>query len=70
MFASPILVGIFVVFAVALMTDNAGAYSLELAKKCKTLTEEVYPLRLPCNPAAGSEKGTGATVYLRHHLDP
>ena len=71
MFASPRLVGIFVVFAVALTADGAGAYSLELAKKCRALTEEAYPLRVLGNPAAGSEKGTGAEMrsYYRSCVD-
>jgi hypothetical protein len=42
MFASPKLMGVFVGFAVALMADNAGAISVELAKKCDALTAKGF----------------------------
>jgi hypothetical protein len=62
--------GLVVVFAMALVTD-AAAYPLELAKKCRALTEETYPLRIPGNPAAGSDKATGAEMrfYYKSCVD-
>jgi hypothetical protein len=42
------------------MTDSAGAVSVEVAKKCDALTAKAFPPRVIGNPAAGSEKGTGA----------
>jgi hypothetical protein len=62
--------GLVAVFAVALVAE-AGAYPLELAKKCRALTEETYPLRVPGNPAAGSDKGTGAEMrfYYKNCID-
>ncbi|MBR1092684.1 hypothetical protein JQ621_35045 [Bradyrhizobium manausense] len=35
------------------------AISAELAKKCNALKAAAFPPRIPSNPAAGSEKGTG-----------
>jgi hypothetical protein len=71
MLTGPKLISVFVGFAVALMANSAGAISLEVAKKCRTLTEEVYPLRVIGNPAAGSEKGTGAEMraYYKSCVD-
>ena len=37
----------------------AGAVTVEVARKCKVLTDKAYPPREPGNPAAGSAKGTG-----------
>jgi hypothetical protein len=46
--------------AIVLMTDGAGAVSVEVAKKCDALTAKAFPPRVIGNPAAGSAKGTGA----------
>ena len=54
--------GVFVVCVIGLMADNASAISLELAKKCNTLTAEAYPPRVIGNPAAGSIRGTGPEI--------
>ena len=43
-----------------LLTGNAGAVSVEVAKKCDALTAKAFPPRVIGNPAAGSAKGTGA----------
>ena len=42
-----------------MMADSAFAVSVEVAKKCDTLTAKAFPLRVVGNPAAGSAKGTG-----------
>jgi len=41
------------------MTDAAPAISAELAKTCQALTAKAFPPRVICNPASGSEKGSG-----------
>ena len=46
----------------SLMARNALAITAELAKKCGALTEMVYPLRVPGNPAAGRTRGTAQEV--------
>ena len=46
--------------AIVLVTDGAGAVSVEVAKKCDALTAKAFPPRVIGNPAAGSAKGTGA----------
>ena len=40
-------------------SNRAIAVTVEVAKKCKALTDTAYPPRQPGNPAAGSAKGTG-----------
>ena len=71
MFAKPKLMGVVVALAfvtVALVTNGAGAVSVEVAKKCDALTAKAFPPRVIGNPAAGSAKGTGAderTYYER-----
>jgi len=40
-------------------TNSASAITVEVAKKCETLTAKAYPPRVIGNPAAGSTKGTG-----------
>jgi hypothetical protein len=40
-------------------SNRAAAVTVEVARKCKTLTDIAYPPREPGNPAAGSEKGSG-----------
>jgi hypothetical protein len=42
------------------MANGASAVTVEIAKKCEALTTVAYPPRVPGNPAAGSDKGTGA----------
>jgi hypothetical protein len=49
-----------VFMTIVLMTDSAGAVSVEVAKKCDALTAKAFPPRVIGNPAAGSAKGTGA----------
>ena len=41
------------------MTNRASAITVEVAKKCNTLTAKAFPPRVIGNPAAGSAKGTG-----------
>ena len=41
------------------MTSGASAITVELAKKCHTLTDKAFPPRVIGNPAAGSAKGSG-----------
>ena len=45
--------------AIGLITGSASAITVELAKKCNALVATVFPPRVPGNPAAGSEKGSG-----------
>jgi hypothetical protein len=40
-------------------SNRAAAVTVEVARKCKALTDIAYPPREPGNPAAGSAKGTG-----------
>jgi hypothetical protein len=42
----------------ALMTTGASATTVEVAKKCESLTARAFPPRQIGNPAAGSTKGT------------
>jgi hypothetical protein len=44
------------------MAQNASAISVEVAKKCRALTDKAYPLRVPGNPAAGRILGTAQDV--------
>jgi len=39
--------------------EPAVAVTVEVARKCKVLTDTAFPLREPGNPAAGSAKGSG-----------
>src|SRR5260370_21165981 len=39
--------------------NRAAAVTVEVARKCKLLTDTAFPLREPGNPAAGSAKGSG-----------
>jgi hypothetical protein len=39
-------------------TRSAMAITVELAKKCRALTDKAFPLRVQGNPAAGREHGT------------
>ena len=48
-----------VCIAIGLLSGNASAITVELAKKCNALTTLAFPPRVPGNPAAGSEKGSG-----------
>ena len=60
--ASPRLKGAFltlVCFTLASGPNRASAVTVEVARKCKALTDTAYPPREPGNPAAGSEKGSG-----------
>jgi hypothetical protein len=41
------------------LSNRAAAVTVEVARKCKALTDIAYPPREPGNPAAGSEKGGG-----------
>ena len=40
------------------MATGASAVTVEVAKKCTTLTDKAFPPRQIGNPAAGSAKGT------------
>ena len=45
--------------SVGLLSGSASAITVELARKCNALTALAFPPRVPGNPAAGSEKGSG-----------
>jgi hypothetical protein len=50
-----------------LIPGSASAITVELARKCNALTALAFPPRVPGNPAAGSEKGSGRQMqdYFR-----
>ena len=48
-----------VCLAIGLMSGSASAITVELAKKCNSLTALAFPPKVPGNPAAGSAKGSG-----------
>jgi hypothetical protein len=45
--------------AVGSICKPAAAVTVEVARKCKALTDTAFPPREPGNPAAGSAKGSG-----------
>ena len=45
--------------AIGLITGSTSAITVELARKCNAMVATVFPPRVPGNPAAGSEKGSG-----------
>ena len=45
--------------AIGLLSGSASAITVELARKCNALVALAFPPRVPGNPAAGSEKGSG-----------
>jgi hypothetical protein len=47
------------VAALASVPTDAGAISVDVAKKCNLLLAKAFPPRQPGNPAAGSAKGNG-----------
>jgi hypothetical protein len=49
-----------IIIAAGLIADSAFAITAEVAKKCQALMAQAYPPRVPGNPAAGSDKGSGA----------
>ena len=56
-----------VCIAIALLSDKVSAITVELAKKCNSLTALAFPPKVPGNPAAGSAKGSGKEMqhYFR-----
>ena len=48
-----------VCLAIGLVSGSASAITVELARKCNAMVATVFPPRVPGNPAAGSEKGSG-----------
>ena len=59
-FGCAFLVLIFI--ALGSTSNRAAAVTVEVARKCKALTDTAYPPREPGNPAAGSAKGTGRVL--------
>jgi len=53
--------------AIGLVSGSASAITVELAKKCNSLTALAFPPKVPGNPAAGSAKGSGKQMqdYFR-----
>ena len=49
-----------VVWAGGFTTGPSAAVTAEVARKCQALKQRAFPPREIGNPAAGSEKGTGA----------
>ena len=45
--------------AIGLVSGSASAITVELARKCNAMVATAFPPRVPGNPAAGSEKGSG-----------
>jgi hypothetical protein len=58
MMIRPIYVALLFV-ATGSMTNGASAITVEVARKCKALTDKAFPPRVIGNPAAGSAKGSG-----------
>jgi hypothetical protein len=52
-----------VCFAQLPTTRSATAITVELAKKCKEMTDKAFPLRVPGKPAAGREHGTPKELH-------
>jgi hypothetical protein len=48
-----------VCIAIGLLSGSASAITVELARKCNAMVATAFPPRVPGNPAAGSEKGSG-----------
>jgi hypothetical protein len=53
----PVIVALMFI-AVGSMTYRASAITVDVAKKCQTLTAKAFPPREVGNPAAGSAKGS------------
>jgi hypothetical protein len=53
-----IVTGAVVAGLMGVMTSDAAAISVEVARKCDALAAKAFPSRVPGNPAAGLEKGT------------
>ena len=53
--------------SVGLLSGSASAITVELARKCNAMVAQAFPPRVPGNPAAGSEKGSGRQMqdYFR-----
>jgi hypothetical protein len=74
MYASPRFSSLHVALiaaATAAAPTGASAVTVEVAKKCDTLTAKAFPPRVPGNPAAGTANGTGlaAQNYHRQCID-
>ena len=50
---------VLICIALGSTSNRAAAVTVEVARKCKVLTDTAYPPREPGNPAAGSAKGSG-----------
>lgn len=49
----------FLLATTVLLSTQASAITVEVAKKCNALVAKEFPARQPANPAAGSAKGDG-----------
>ena len=49
-----------IVWVSCLTADSSAAVTAEVARKCQALKQRAFPPREIGNPAAGSDKGTGA----------
>jgi hypothetical protein len=65
MFTSLRVAGAFlavILFALGPALRPAAAVTVEVARRCKVLTDAAFPPREPGNPAAGSVKGSGRSA--------
>jgi hypothetical protein len=53
---------VLICIALGSTSNRAAAVTVEVARKCKALTDTAYPPREPGNPAAGRAKGTGRVL--------
>ena len=56
----PMMAALAVICAACFNPGPAGAVTAEVARKCQALKQRTFPPREIGNPAAGSDKGSGA----------
>jgi len=59
-FTGHAMTGIAMICAAYLTTGPSAAVTAEVARKCQALKQQAFPPREIGNPAAGSDKGSGA----------
>ena len=57
------LIAVLIWSGLGLITIDASAETVEVARKCDALTAKAFPPRVIGNPAAGSAYGTGLTEH-------
>ena len=59
-FIGHLIAAVAIVWAAYATTGPSAAITAEVARKCQALKQRAFPPREIGNPAAGSDKGTGA----------